>query len=79
VEAPITSGALITARCALEHGRDLWVASSGTAGGVYAVMREGTRKLAEEGAPVISTARQICAEWGISLKKETVKQKVEVV
>jgi DNA processing protein len=61
VEAPAVSGALITARFALEQGRDLWVASSG----VGSTRGEGTRKLADEGARVISEAAEILNEWGI--------------
>ncbi|MDR3343863.1 MAG: DNA-processing protein DprA [Treponema sp.] len=62
VEAPQASGALITAQFALEQGRDLWVASAGVA----SPLGEGTRKLAEEGAGVITTAVEILAEWGIT-------------
>ncbi|MDR1240068.1 MAG: DNA-processing protein DprA [Treponema sp.] len=59
VEAPARSGALITARCALEQGRDLWAASAGTVSSRGA----GTAKLAEEGAKVIHGAAEILAEW----------------
>ncbi|MHB9291413.1 putative DNA processing protein [Hollandina sp. SP2] len=65
VEAPESSGALITARFALEQGRDIWVASVGLASPQGA----GTRKLAAEGAQVISSAREILDEWGITPKK----------
>jgi DNA processing protein len=61
VEAPASSGALITAGFALEQNRDLWVASSG----VDSALGEGTRKLAGEGAGVISGAEDILKEWGI--------------
>jgi DNA processing protein len=61
VEAPAGSGALHTARFALEQGRDLFVASSGAASS----RGEGTRRLAEEGCPVISTAAEVLAEWGM--------------
>ncbi|MDR3146303.1 MAG: DNA-processing protein DprA [Treponema sp.] len=64
VEAPAVSGALITARFALEQGRDLWVASAGAAPG--SVTGEGTRRLAGEGAGVVSSADSILAEWGIA-------------
>jgi DNA processing protein len=59
VEAPARSGALITARCALEQGRDLWVASAGAASPLGA----GTAKLAEDGAGLIESAAGILAEW----------------
>ncbi|MDR2135048.1 MAG: DNA-processing protein DprA [Treponema sp.] len=58
VEAPAASGALITARFALEHGRDLWVSSAGLGAG-------GTARLAEEGAKIISSASDIVREWGL--------------
>jgi DNA processing protein len=59
VEAPAKSGALITAQFALDQGRDLWVASAGTASPLGA----GTAKLAEEGARVIQSAAGILSEW----------------
>ncbi|MDR2798346.1 MAG: DNA-processing protein DprA [Treponema sp.] len=65
VEAPESSGALITARFALEQGRDLWVASAG----LVSPQGAGTRKLAAEGAQVISSAAAILKEWGITPKK----------
>ncbi|MDR2484344.1 MAG: DNA-processing protein DprA [Treponema sp.] len=66
VEAPAASGALITARFALEHGRDIWVASTGVTGGEYTRLRGGTAKLAAEGAPVIASAADILKEWGLA-------------
>jgi DNA processing protein len=81
VEAPARSGALITAQFALEQGRDLWVASSGTVGaakgmnggagfggnarGGLSAYGEGTRKLAADGAKIIYSASDILDEWGI--------------
>jgi DNA processing protein len=59
VEAPVKSGALITAQFALDQGRDLWVASTGAASSYGA----GTAKLAEEGAAVIESAAGIFSEW----------------
>jgi len=60
-EAPEGSGALITASFALEHGRDLWVGSAGAA----SPRGEGNRKLADDGAEVISDAACILREWRI--------------
>jgi DNA processing protein len=73
VEAPVVSGALITADFALEQGRDLWVASVGTADykespGSYD--RRGTAKLAEEGAKIIRTAADILREWNWKIESE---------
>jgi DNA processing protein len=58
VEAPARSGALISARFALEQGRDLWVASAG-------MCTEGNRRLAEEGAKIVASASDIVREWGL--------------
>jgi DNA processing protein len=55
VEAPEKSGALITAQFALEQGRDLWVASSGTGAGIA--------KLINDGAKIIYCAKDILTEW----------------
>jgi len=61
VEAPEKSGALITARFALEQNRDLWVDRVG----VNSRQGKGTARLAEEGAGIISSAKDITAEWNI--------------
>jgi DNA processing protein len=66
VEAPASSGALITAQFALDQGRDLWIASSG----MSSAQGDGTRKLAGDGARVISGAADILREWGIVSKKD---------
>jgi DNA processing protein len=66
VEAPVKSGALITARLAIEQNRDLWVASSGT----VSPLGEGTAKLAEDGAPVIRSGRDVLKEWGMDIGEE---------
>ena len=63
VEAPANSGALHTGRFALEQGRDLFVASAGVA----SPFGEGTKRLADEGCPVITHARDILKEWAVAL------------
>ena len=62
VEAPERSGALITARCALDQGRDLWVDRVG----VSSPRGAGTARLAEDGAGVIDSAMDILAEWNLT-------------
>jgi DNA processing protein len=79
IEAPRNSGALITARFALEQGRDLWVGSAGLVTGpeTFSPLGEGTRKLVEEGARVIASAGDILAEWGIEEKTDSETGKTE--
>jgi DNA processing protein len=70
VEAPERSGALFTAEFALDQNRDLWVHESGLQGSTGA----GTRRLAEEGAPVIRGAGEILRSWGM----ESVTEEEEI-
>ena len=64
VEAPQKSGALITAAFALEQGKDLWVASSGTEPGGFD--RRGTIKLADDGAEIIYSASDVLNKWNMT-------------
>ena len=59
IQAPRRSGALITAEYALDQGRDLVVHETGTVGAAG----QGTAALAESGARVIRSARQVFSEW----------------
>ena len=65
VEAPKKSGALITAAFALEQGRDLWVASSGTEESEV-FDRNGTIKLAFDGAEIINSAMDVLDKWDVT-------------
>ncbi|MCL2069981.1 MAG: DNA-processing protein DprA [Treponema sp.] len=61
VEAPEKSGALITARFALEQGRDLWM----DAVGLKSPQGTGMQPFVEDGAKVVSAAEDILAEWNM--------------
>ncbi|HRY54099.1 MAG TPA: DNA-processing protein DprA [Spirochaetia bacterium] len=61
VEAPLGSGALITAEHALQEGRDVWVAKACLGGSRSA----GMDKLAAEGAPALEDAAGLLADWGL--------------
>ena len=61
IEAPVGSGALITADYALEQGRDLLVHKVG----MESPQGGGTQRLGEEGAPVIETSLDILNHWGL--------------
>jgi DNA processing protein len=61
VQAPEKSGALITARLALEQGRDLWISPAGLSG----PLSGGTAKLAADGAGIVRSVRDILEEWNI--------------
>jgi len=68
VEAPEKSGALISARFALEHNRELWVASCGvtTDNGQKSLFdKRGTTRLAEDGAGIIQDASDILEAWNM--------------
>ena len=65
VQAPLRSGALITAEYALNQGRDLYVHADGTDSAAGA----GTRALVESGAPVIQDARCVLKEWDWPLRE----------
>jgi len=67
VEAPMKSGALITADFALEQGRDLFVCADT----LSSARGEGTRRLHEQGAPAIRSASTILETWGIGAKTAT--------
>jgi DNA processing protein len=61
VEAPVRSGALITADFCLEQGRDLYVHQSGLAG----PNREGCAELAGNGAVIVSSPTEILRDWSV--------------
>lgn len=60
IEAPERSGALITASFALEQGRDVYVHKTG----LLSRTSKGSKKLADEGASVLSSLREVCLDWG---------------
>ncbi|MCL2319871.1 MAG: DNA-processing protein DprA, partial [Treponema sp.] len=70
VEAPEKSGALITARFALEQDRDLWVDKDGVVSG----RSPGTAALAADGAGLISSALEILKEWNVESKNGSGKE-----
>jgi len=78
VEAPQKSGALITARFALDYNRDLWVASAGVDAeqNITRFDRRGTAKLAGDGAEIIHSAADILRAWDREIT-ESVMEGVE--
>ena len=67
-EAPLKSGALITASFALEQGKDIWVASCGVQdenAGSLMFDKKGTSKLASDGAEIIYSACDILEKWNL--------------
>jgi len=71
VEAPVKSGALITAEWAAQDNRDVYVHTAGTQG----CRGGGTKKLVSEGALRIDHARDILKDWNI---RENPQQVVRV-
>lgn len=62
VEAPARSGALITACCAADEGREVAVAAAALGGPRGA----GSRELAESGAVSVAHAEELLQEFGVS-------------
>jgi DNA processing protein len=76
VEAPKKSGALITAKLALDQGKDIWVASCGLSSGVRENARfdkRGTIKLADDGAEIINSACDVLEKWNMETGVSDVK------
>lgn len=76
IEAPIKSGALITANCALEQNREVFAVP----GPIYSSTAEGANKLIQSGAKLITDANDILEELNLPLvakKKNFIPQNKE--
>lgn len=66
IEAGEKSGSLITANCACEQNRDVFVLNSGN---MYALPK-GSKSLADDGAKIIKNAKDILDEYGFIINED---------
>lgn len=66
IQAPVKSGALITARYALENNRDVYAVP----GEIYDINQAGTNELIKAGAKPVTCAEDILEEYGFEIPAE---------
>lgn len=74
IEAPLKSGALITAAYALEQGRDVYALP----GNVDAPACEGSNKLLREGAILVTTGKEIAEEYAALFRDKILETRKKV-
>jgi len=72
VEADFISGAVITAKCALEQNRDVFALP----GNIFAKTSEGTNDLIKRGAKLVACADDILEEYSMESKSQKAKIKI---
>ena len=70
VEAAEKSGALITATCAMEEGRDVFAVP----GSIFSDVSVGTNRLIQDGVKPITCGQDILDEYQMSIPKQEVKK-----
>ncbi|SRR6056297_705586 len=75
IEAAERSGALITADCALEQGREVFALP----GGIFSEKSKGTNELINQGAKILRGAADILSEFGLEAGKRRPKAAEEAL
>lgn len=73
VEAAEQSGAMITAKCALDQNRDLFAIP----GNIFAKTSQGTNNIIKAGAKLVTCAQDICEDYGILQDRPKLKVKAD--
>jgi DNA processing protein len=75
VEAPESSGALITANLAAEQGRDVFAVPAS----IYNTTGRGTNRLIQDGAKLVTSADDILTEFNLTVQLTQARQEVRKV